>query len=435
MATDVRAVLDRAPMGRLQIAAIVLCILLNALDGFDVLAISFASPGIAAEWGIDRAALGFVLSMELIGMAAGSILLGTLSDRIGRRPTTLLCLVIMATGMGAATLAGNVTELSVFRLFTGLGIGGMLACANAMVAELANARARSLAVALMAAGYPVGAILGGSFASQLLVDGNWRDIFSFGAWVTALFLPITFVLLPESIGFLVHKRPANALARVNTILRRMGHPQTEALPDVDADAPRASMRQLFAPGLLATTLLLTLAYFFHIMTFYFILKWIPKIVVDMGYAASAAGGVLVWANVGGLIGALLFSALSWRYPVRKLVVGAMLLSFVAVALFGQGQSDIATLATVAAAAGFFTNAGVVGLYALIAQAFPTPVRGSGTGFVIGVGRGGAAAGPIVAGLLFSIDLGLPAVALGMAIGSLIAAVALLCLPRPALATA
>lgn len=429
MTQDIRAVLDRAPMGRMQIAAIVLCILLNALDGFDVLAISFASPGIAAEWGIDRAALGIVLSMELIGMAAGSILLGTLSDRIGRRPTTLLCLVIMATGMGAATLAANITQLSAYRLFTGLGIGGMLACANAMVAELANARARSLAVALMAAGYPVGAILGGSFASQLLVDGNWRDIFSFGAWVTALFLPITFLLLPESIGFLVHKRPANALARVNAILKRMGHAQTEALPEIDAATPRSSMRALFAPGLLATTVLLTIAYFCHIMTFYFILKWIPKIVVDMGYAASAAGGVLVWANVGGLGGALLFSALSWRYPVRGLLVGAMLLSFVAVTLFGQGQADIATLAMVAAAAGFFTNAGVVGLYALIAQAFPTPVRGSGTGLVIGAGRGGAAAGPVVAGMLFSIDLGLASVALAMAIGSLVAGAALLCLPR------
>jgi len=108
----------------------------------------------------------------------------------------------------------------------------------------------------------------------------------------------------------------------------------------------------------------------------------------------------------------------------------MLASTVMVTIFGQGQSSLTGLATIAAAAGFFTNAGVVGLYAIIAQSFPTAVRGGGTGFVIGVGRGGAALGPIVAGFLFSLDFGLPSVAVAMAAGSLIAAGALLLL-RPA----
>lgn len=430
--TDIRRQLDEAPMGRLQIAAIILCILLNALDGFDVLAISFASPGIASEWGIDRAALGLVLSMELIGMAVGSVLLGNLADRIGRRPTILLCLVVMAGGMAAATQAFNVVSLSAIRLVTGLGIGGMLACTNAMVAELSSARARSLAVAIMAAGYPVGAILGGSVASQLLVSGGWRDIFLFGGIVTALFLPLSWFLLPESIGFLLQKRPADALARINRQLARMGHTPADALPPVDAAAPKPSFAALFGPGLARTTILLTLAYFCHIMTFYFILKWVPKIVVDMGFAPSAAGGVLVWANVGGLLGALLLSLLSWRMSVRALIIVAMLCSSVMVTLFGQGQTTLAGLSLIAAAAGFCTNAGVVGLYALIAQSFPTAVRAGGTGIVIGIGRGGAALGPILAGFLFTLDFGLPTVAIVMASGSLIGAALLMLLrARPA----
>lgn len=430
--TDIRRQLDEAPMGRLQVAAIILCILLNALDGFDVLAISFASPGIASEWGINRAALGLVLSMELIGMAVGSVLLGNLADRIGRRPTILLCLVVMAGGMAAATQAFNVVSLSAIRLVTGLGIGGMLACTNAMVAELSSARARSLAVAIMAAGYPVGAILGGSVASQLLVAGGWRDIFLFGGIVTALFLPLSWFLLPESIGFLLQKRPADALARINRQLARMGHAPAEALPPVDAAAPKPSFAALFGPGLARTTILLTLAYFCHIMTFYFILKWVPKIVVDMGFAPSAAGGVLVWANVGGLLGALLLSLLSWRMSVRALIIIAMLCSSVMVTLFGQGQTTLAGLSLIAAAAGFCTNAGVVGLYALIAQSFPTAVRAGGTGIVIGIGRGGAALGPILAGFLFTLDFGLPTVAIVMASGSLIGAALLMLLrPRPA----
>jgi MFS family permease len=363
-------------------------------------------------------------------MAAGSMLLGGRADRIGRRPTILSCLVIMALGMWAATHAVSVLSLSAIRLVTGLGIGGMLACTNAMVAELANARARSLAVAVMAAGYPMGAIVGGSIASMLLVSGDWRDIFLFGAIATGIFLPLALFLLPESIGFLLQRRPDGALGRVNALLRRMGHAPVEALPPVDASAPKASFAALFAPGLARVTVLLTAAYFAHIMTFYFILKWVPKIVVDMGHAPSAAGGVLVWANVGGLLGALLLSALSWRIGIRLLVIAAMLMSSVMVTIFGQGQSSLAALSLVAAAAGFCTNAAVVGLYAIIAQSFPTSVRGGGTGIVIGVGRGGAALGPIVAGFLFSLNFGLPAVALTMALGSAVGACALLAL-RPA----
>jgi MFS family permease len=89
---DPREILKTAPMSALQIAVVVITVALNALDGFDVMSISFASPGIATEWGINRAALGIVLSMELIGMAFGSILLGSIADKIGRRPTMLGCL-------------------------------------------------------------------------------------------------------------------------------------------------------------------------------------------------------------------------------------------------------------------------------------------------------------------------------------------------------
>ncbi len=427
MTRDPQSILSQSAMRPLQIAAVTLCVLLNALDGFDVLAISFASPGIAEEWGIDRAALGLVLSMELIGMALGSVVLGGLADRIGRRPTVLACLVIMAGGMALATTAGSVVNLSIIRLVTGLGIGGMLACTNALVAEYSNDRHRNLAVAIMAAGYPMGAIVGGSIATGLLASGHWRDVFTFGAAATALFLPIAWFLLPESIGFLVQKRGPGAMEKINATLRRLGHETVSALPPAPQRAAKPSIGDLFAPGLARSTVLPTLAYFCHIMTFYFILKWIPKIVVDMGHAASKAGDVLVWANVGGLAGATFLSLLTYRVAVRKLVIVAMAASTVLVALFGQGQETLGGLALIAGAAGFCTNAGVVGLYALFAKVFPTSVRAGGTGFVIGIGRGGAALGPIVAGFLFTAGFDLSFVAVLMGSGSLIAAGALLLL--------
>src|SRR5438445_2961870 len=110
MHDDPRDLLARSPMGRMQLAAIAMCIAVTALDGFDVLSISFASPGIATEWGIDRAALGIVLSMELIGMALGSIVLGAVADSIGRRPTMLGCLVLMTLGMFMVTTVKTIPE-------------------------------------------------------------------------------------------------------------------------------------------------------------------------------------------------------------------------------------------------------------------------------------------------------------------------------------
>ncbi len=430
MNNDPRELIDGSPMSKWQVSAIILCILLVSLDGFDVLSISFAAPGIAREWGIDRAALGIVLSMELIGMGVGAFLLGYLADRFGRRPVILFSLVIMSAGMFLASIAASVSLLSVIRLVTGIGIGGILASVNAMAAEFSNARWRNLSVSLMAAGYPLGVIIGGSIASLLLASFDWRAVFLFGAILTLVFLPLAWLLMPESISYLVHKRPAGALPRINRCLKRMGHAAIESLPPPPAEQPSTSMGRLFRPDLMHVTLLLSLAYFAHIMTFYYIIKWIPKLVVDMGYTPALSGSVLVWANVGGICGAVLLGLLTRRFPVRSLVIASLLLAAVMVTIFGTGQSSLTQLSLVAGIAGFFTNAAVVGMYALFAQAFPTEVRAGGTGFVIGAGRGGAVLGPVLAGFLLesgqSSLLGVSAI---MATGSLIAAVALFMLPQ------
>ncbi|MDF7776344.1 MFS transporter [Sphingomonas sp. AOB5] len=428
---DPQAIVDNEPMSRFQWGVVAIMIGLNALDGFDVLSISFASPGIAKDWGIDRAALGIVLSMELIGMAIGSLLLGGIADRIGRRNTILLCLVVMAAGMFGASTSMDVYQLSGWRVLTGLGVGGMLAATNAAVAEVSNLQRRNLAVVLMAGGYPVGAIIGGSISAWLLAHYSWHAVFQFGAVATLAFIPIVLWRSPESISFLLTRRPANALERINATLARMGHATVEALPPVVAAAKAAKVpiARLFSGPNLAPTVLLTIAYLAHIMTFYFILKWVPKIVVDMGFAPAAAAGVLVWANVGGATGSLLLGLLTARVKLVALTVAAMLASTVMITLFGRGQATLSELATIAAIAGFFTNAGVVGLYALVARSFGTEVRASATGFVIGIGRGGSAAAPAIAGFLFAAGYGLPVVAMMMACGSLVAAIALIVLAR------
>jgi len=417
------SLIDNSPMAWMQIIVVMMCILLNALDGFDVLSIAFASPGIAQEFEINRAVLGVVLSMELMGMAVGSVILGNVADKIGRRPIILFCLAVMAMGMYFASGAQSVNELSVHRFYTGLAIGGMLATTNAMVAEFSNRRHRSLCVMLMAGGYPLGVVIGGTIASGLLAHDSWRAIFEFGAIATIAFFPLVWFLVPESVAYHTIQRGTDSLVRINSSLKKMGKEPIAALPDV-TEKPKTSLLELFKPAMLRTTIVLTVAYFMHIMTLYFLLKWTPKIVVDMGYSASSAGGVLVWANLGMLTGSILFGLLSSRFATRNLMFVALVMSSIMIYVFGKGYSELDQLSAVACIAGFFINGGVVGLYALFADHYPDNLRASGTGFSIGLGRGGAAASPIIAGILFTAGYGLSLVATFMAFGSVVAAIVL-----------
>jgi benzoate transport len=427
-------------MSRLQVIVVAVTIALNALDGFDVLSISYASPGIAQEWGIDRAALGIVLSMELIGMALGSILLGGVADKIGRRPTILGCLVVMAGGMVMATTVRGVVDLSIWRVATGLGIGGMLSAINAVAAEFSNARRRHLGVSLMSIGYPLGAVFGGIIAARLLQGHDWRSVFYLGATMTAILIPIVIVAVPESVHWLARKQPAGALEAINRALKRMGHAAIAKLPEIPSDVRGRSVADIFTPGLVGATVIVTLAYFFHITTFYFIVKWIPKIVVDLGFAPSSAAGVLVWTNVGGAVGGTVLGVLTQRFDVKPLTIIVLIASALSVAMFGRTPPDLQRLSIICAIAGFCTNAGIVGLYAIIAEVFPTHVRASGTGFAIGTGRGGSVLAPIIAGFLFAGGFTLPTVALMLALGSMCGAAVLLLLrfetdrPAPEFAT-
>jgi benzoate transport len=408
-----------------QLVVVVITVLLNAMDGFDILSIAFASPGIAKEWGINQLALGIVLSMELIGMAIGSVFLGGVADKVGRRPTLMGCLVVMAGGMVLATTASSPVQLSIWRVLTGLGIGGMLSCTNAVVAEFSNRKWRSLCISFMVIGYPLGGGFGGLYASSLIARYDWRAVFYFGAAATAVLLPIVFFLVPESVHWLTRKQPVNALAKVNRSLERLGHASVAALPVVQGEERKKSLGDIFSPALIGITLIVTTAYFLHIVTFYFLLKWAPKIVADMGFAASQGGRVLTMGNFGGAAGGLVFGLLTARVGLKPLTIGILAVNAVAVAVFGRSAADLSSLTMLAVIVQFFGNAAVSGLYSIVAYAFPTHVRATGTGFVIGVGRGGAVLSPWIAGYLLQRGATLPTVGMVMGVGSLLAALILI----------
>ena len=430
--SDPIEIINESPMSWRQWIVVILMILLNALDGFDVLSSAFAAPGITEEWGIPRAALGLVLSAELVGMGFGSVILGGVADRIGRKPAMLMCRVVMTIGMYLAHAATGVTVLTLWRFLTGLGIGGMLAATNAVTAESTNKSSRSLAMALYVIGYPIGGVVGG-FAAQtwLLVDYDWRAVFLFGAVVTAIMIPLVYFLVPETPAFYAARRPANVIEKVNRSLRALRKRTVEALPPLRTEGPQPKVTDILSkPGLRKVTWLLAFGYMFHTLTFYYILKFAVQIVADSGFSQADAASTLTWANIGGAIGGGLFGFLLKKWDIKGPTIAMMILGVAAVAWFGMGHGDLGAWRVATFLSMFFLNAAIVGFYAAFARGFPAYARATGTGFVLGVGRAGAAGSPIVAGLLFD-TLGkgeLLTVSLLMSLGSVCAIFMLLWLP-------
>jgi len=414
--------LRNEPMTAFQMVAVAVCVALNALDGFDILAITFAGPGITREWGLGPGALGIVISTGLVGMSIGSLLIAPLADTAGRRPTILLCLVLMTVGMLLSATADSMMALALWRVVTGLGIGGMLASINAMVAEYANDARRDFCVGLMAIGYPIGGVLGGMAAAWLLAHFDWRAVFVFGGVASTVILLAVWWRLPESVEFLLSKRPANALNSINDILRRMGKQPIAELP-VRARQQQVSIWRAFDSTLRARTALVCAAYFLYMMTCYYALGWIPSIIAALGFSPSIGAEVSVWTNLGGIIGGALLGYLARHFGLKVLASGAMIATAVALTVFGRTEPDLFALKAVAFVLGFFLFASAVGLYATFVRVFPTHVRATGTGLAIGLGRFGGMLGPALGGWLMAAGTSRPSVATIMALGSALAGLA------------
>jgi MFS family permease len=243
-------------MGRMQILIVVITVTLNMLDGFDVASIALATNGIMTEFGLtDRSQLGIVLAAELVGMAIGSIFLGGVADRFGRRPMMLGCLVVMSLGMvmvtrepgilanglhNAALSLGllqdtqtGIIHILVWRVITGLGIGGMLAAINAVVAEYSNKRRKHLNVSIMAMGYPIGVAIGSQISSVLLVNYTWHSVFYLGFFWTLALLPIVYFFVPETVSWVAMKRPPGAVEKISATMLRLGHGPVKELPPLN----------------------------------------------------------------------------------------------------------------------------------------------------------------------------------------------------------
>ncbi len=401
MNNHLRHAVDVGSMNRFQWTAIGICIVLNMIDGFDVLVMAFTAASVSAEWSLSGSEIGMLLSAGLFGMAGGSLFIAPWADRFGRRPLILFCLAVSGTSMILAAYSQSPTQLGLLRMITGLGIGGILASSNVIASEYSNKRWRGLAVSLQSTGYALGATFGGMIAIYLLGQFGWRSVFLFGGLATLIAIPLTVLCLPESIDYLISRRPANALARLNLLAVRLGQAPLGSMP-VASESPATAggtFKRLFAPDLLTSTLLLWVAFFLVMFGFYFVMSWTPKLLVSAGLSAEqgVTGGVLL--SVGGIFGSTLLGLASARFKLHHILALFMIVTAILLAVFVGTTSNLTTAFVIGALIGLFANGCVAGLYATSPLVYDASVRATGVGWGIGIGRIGAILSPLVAGHL------------------------------------
>ncbi|AWB23685.1 MFS transporter [Methylobacterium currus] len=421
-----RASIRQGAMTSFQIAAVAVCVLICALDGFDVLVVAFTAASIAKDFALKPTDLGLLFSAGLAGMGLGALLIAPLSDRFGRRTTVLVCLAILCVGMLAAAATRTLAELALVRLFTGLGIGGGLATVNIVVAEYATDRWRNLSISLMSLGYPIGATLGGAFSVYLIAAYGWRAVYVFGGLVALALVPAVLAALPESLDYLIARRPAGALPKVNGVLARLGRPALEALPAPSrAEAETgASLSAIARPPYRTRTLAACAAYFCVMTTCYFFLSWTPKVLTELGLGVSGGISGAMLMNLGGAAGCLVFGFVARRAGTRKLAAAFMAGLFVAATAFGHVPATPAALLAATLAIGFCLYGSINAMYAAVPPVFPAPVRTTGTGLAMSVGRLGAVTGPGLAGMLMAAGWERPDYCVALALPMLVAALCL-----------
>jgi len=395
----VRQHIENSPMRACQVLVVALCVAVNMLDGFDILALSLISPTLSREWHLAPQTLGLLFSTGLVGTAVGGFALSPIADIWGRRTAILINLGLMSIGMMFSAMADSVVMLSVLRFCTGLGVGAMAGCVGTLAFEYCPLKTRALGLGLVVIGYTVGTLLGGYVAAPLLADFSWHGIFVFGGLCSLLLLSLVYFLLPESLDILASRQGPKALAALNNVLARLRLPAMSELPAPVAKASQSSLLDLLRHPILARTALMGLCYLLFMMTEYFFLNWNNQLTTDAGFSDSDGIFITRLTSLGGLAGGVVVGLLGVRMPIRLVGALALLAMGLSLVAFGAAGTNLPLAQAAATVIGFGIFGAAVAVYATGASTFPARVRATGMGIVMSAGRVGSIFGPYTAGLL------------------------------------
>ncbi|HDR9356302.1 TPA: 3-(3-hydroxy-phenyl)propionate transporter MhpT [Burkholderia vietnamiensis] len=356
---------------------IALCLAVALLEGLDLQSTGLAAPRMAREFHLAVAQLGWAFGIGALGLLPGAALGGRLADRIGRKRVLMMSVALFGIFSIATTQVWDLQSLLIARFLTGLGLGAAMPNLIALCAEAAPPRQRSTAVGAMYCGMPFGAALAAVIGIVSPGAEGWRQIFYVGGIGPLLTLPLLALCLKESTQFAAASQGASRAPKDGIV------------------------RALFSDGRAGTTIALWISYLGTLIVLYFLMNWLPSMVLSRGLTPVQASVVQMMFNIGGGIGAIVIAALSDRIGKRPVVVG--MYAGIALALLAlAGATGSVSMAWGGLLAGLFLVGTQSVLYALAGATYPTRVRGTGVGAAVAVGRMGSMIGPLIAGQLLAL---------------------------------
>jgi len=394
---DVVNIVDGSSVGKTIMLVVALCAGVSFLDGFDILAISYVAPVIGAAWKLPREAFGPIFAAHYIGAAAGSVFFGWYADRYGRRMGVIIPTAIFGLFALLTIYAYDFRSLFIFRVLIGIGLGGALSNAIAMVAEYAPQRARATLVSLMYAAFPLGGVIGGPIAAVLIAKYGWHAVFILGGVLPLLLTVALLLWLNESVRFLVLSRaPA---ARIGDILRRISDSFTPGPSDVyllpqSRGISARPTREIFGREFVRATVLLCIAAFVAQLVIVYVVTWMPLVLASIGMPVTSAILASVAFSVGGIFGAVGLARIIDKDKSYRGLVITFFLSALSIAGIGFLAANWYGLLAITFVTGLLTVGANIVLSAYSATVYPTAIRSTGVGWVVGWGRVGAIAGAL-----------------------------------------
>lgn len=401
MRRDFSKVVDHAKFGRFQACVLVLCFVIVMIDGYDLVVMGVALPTIISEMQMDPGVAGIIASCALIGMMFGAIFMGTLADRVGRVATIVACVSVFSVFTAATGMARDPGSFAALRLIAGLGLGGVIPCITATMADYSPTRLRGRLTTVMLSGYPLGGVLAALLGKHFIHAFGWQYVF-FVASSSLLLIPVILKLMPES-PVILHKRGNNeTLRRLMRSIDRSQHVSNadEMYVPLPVHHARIPVASLFSESRSISTLMLWTGYFSGLFMLYGLNSWLPKLMSQAGFSLGAALTFLMLMNFGSIVGSFLGGWLSDRFGLKRVLTIMLLCGAVAIAIAAQ-QPPAQLLSMVIFVVGM-TASGAQGVAnAYVAQFYPAGIRATGIGMALGVGRIGGITAPIVIGLLIS----------------------------------
>lgn len=420
---DLQAVIDKARFSRLHITIIFWCTLVMVLDGYDLAIVGISLPLIMKSMQVTPAQAGIMASASLLGMMVGSILFGRVADRAGRKPAMILCVAIFSLFSAAAGVTSGPLAFSIARFLGGLGMGGVAPVGTAQMTEFSPRSARSTLVSLMFAGYSVGGVLAAVLGKSLLERYGWQSVYLVAA-VPVIFIPAMCKMLPESLSFLMAKGKEYEIKAIlcKLVPQHEIQPNDRIVMQKAQDESGGLLGGLFKNGLATSTLMFWIICMTNLFTVYGLSSWLTRLMAAAGYNLGSALIFVLFLNLGAVAGAIGGGRLADRLNIRYVLVGMYLIAAVSIALLGYHASTGVRYLLVAVAGACTIGTQIV-VYAYIGQFYTAGVRATGVGWASGVGRLGAAFGPILIGIIVGLKLSLHVNFFVMAIPSVLGAIA------------